>query len=180
MAYGLLLLRAVVGLTMAGHGLQKLFGWFGGPGVKGTEGMFRKLGFPAAGALALVAALAETSGILLALGLLTPLAAFAIATVMLNAIGTVHWKNGFWSTKGGYEFNLTLLAAAVAIVATGPGRFSLDRALGWDGATSGLWWAVGVLGAAVLVSAITLATRRASQPQFQEPPQPREQPRRAA
>ena len=180
MAYGLLLLRAVVGLTMAGHGLQKLFGWFDGPGLKGTEGMFRKLGFPAAGALAVAAALAETSGILLALGLLTPLAASAIATVMLNAIGSVHWKNGFWSTKGGYEFNLTLLAAAIAIVATGPGRFSFDRALGWDGALSGLSWAVAVLAAAVLASAITLAVRRTSQPQLQEAPQPREQPRRAA
>src|SRR5438132_743537 len=62
MSYGILLLRAIVGLTMAGHGLQKLFGWFGGPGPKGTAGMFRTLGFPAAALMAVLAGLAETGG----------------------------------------------------------------------------------------------------------------------
>jgi putative oxidoreductase len=180
MAYGLLVLRVVVGLTMAGHGLQKLLGWFGGPRLKGTEGMFRKLGFPAARALAVLAALAETSGLLLGLGLVTPIAALAIAIVMLNAIGSVHWKNGFWAANGGYEFNLTLLAAVVAIAAIGPGRFSLDRLIGWEGAISGLWWGVGVLLAAALVSTATLSTRRIEEPRHREAPQSRDDARRAA
>ena len=71
MAYGILLLRIVVGTTMAGHGVQKLLGWFDGPGLKGVEQMFRKLGFPAAAALAILAALAETGGLLFTVGLLT-------------------------------------------------------------------------------------------------------------
>src|SRR6266542_3692820 len=101
MSYGILLLRAVFGLTMAGHGLQKLFGWFGGGGPKGTAGAFRSLGFPAATAMAILAGLAETGGLLFAVGLLTPLAALGIAVVMLNAIGSVHWQKGFWNMAGG-------------------------------------------------------------------------------
>jgi putative oxidoreductase len=168
MAYGILLLRIVVGTTMAGHGLQKLLGWFGGPGQKGTEHMFRKLGFPAAAAMAILAALAETGGLLFAVGLLTPLAALGIAIVMLNAIGSVHWKNGFWNSAGGFEFPLVMLAAAIAVAMTGPRRFSADAAIGWDGSISGLWWGVGVLAAALLVSALTLATRRGEEPTLQE------------
>jgi hypothetical protein len=78
------------------------------------------------------------------------------------AVALVHFKNGFWSGKGGYEFNLVLLTVAVAVSATGPGRFSVDRALGWDDDLSGLWWGVGVLGAAVLLSlaALNLGRRR--------------------
>ena len=168
MAYGILLLRIVVGTTMAGHGVQKLLGWFGGPGPKGTEQMFRKLGFPAAAGMAILAAVAETGGLFFAVGLLTPLAALGIAVVMLNAIGSVHWKNGFWNSAGGFEFPLVMLAAAVAVAATGPGRFSADRAIGWDGSISGLWWGVAVLGVALLVSAATLATRRFVQPTVEE------------
>ena len=172
MSYGILLLRAIVGLTMAGHGLQKLFGWFGGPGPKGTAGMFRSLGFPAAAVMAVLAGLAETGGLLFAVGLLTPLAALGIAVVMLNAIGSVHWKNGFWNTAGGYEFPLVMLSAVVAVAVTGPGRFSLDRLLGWDGNISGLWWGAGVLATALVVSGATLATRKRAQSQPQDAAQP--------
>lgn len=119
MAYGILLLRIAVGMTMAGHGVQKLLGWFDGPGLTGTKQMFRSLGFPAAAVMAILAALAETGGLLFAVGLLTPLAALGIAIVMLNAIGAVHWKNGFWNSSGGMEFPLVLLASAVAVAATG-------------------------------------------------------------
>jgi putative oxidoreductase len=160
MAYGLLLLRAVFGLTLAAHGSQKLFGWFGGPGPSGTAGFFRQLGFRAPVAMAALAGLAELGGLLFALGLVTPLAAFGMAVVMLMAIATVHWKNGFWSTSGGFEFNLAILSAAIAVTMTGPGRFSLDRALGWDDNLSGLWWGPGVLAAAVVAAALTLALLR--------------------
>jgi putative oxidoreductase len=164
MAYGLLLLRVVAGLTMAAHGTQKLFGWFGGGGLKGTAEGFGGMGFRPAPLMALLAALGETSGVLLALGFLTPLAALAIATVMLNAIESVHWKNGFFNGKGGYEFNLLLLTVAVAVAATGPGRFSLDHALGWDDNLSGLWWGVGVLVSALAISAVTTGLLRRRTP----------------
>src|ERR687884_120569 len=75
-------------------------------------------------------------------------------------IALVHFKNGFWAGKGGYEFNLVLLAVAGAVAATGPGRFSIDRALGLDDNLSGLWWGVGVLGAAALLSFLTLNVAR--------------------
>src|SRR5690348_14549804 len=165
MSYGLLILRVVVGGTMFAHGAQKLFGWFGGHGIRGTAGFFGSLGFRAATAMAVLAGLSEAAGILFGLGLLTPLAALAIVVVMLIAIATVHWRNGFFAGSGGYEFNLTLVAVAVAVAATGPGRFSIDRALGWDDNISGLWWGVGVLGAGILTAAATLAVaRRTPQP----------------
>jgi putative oxidoreductase len=156
MSYGLLLLRVVVGGTMAGHGVQKLFGWFDGPGLGGVKQMLGSFGFRWPALMALGLALTECSGLLFALGFLTPLVAFGIAVVMLNAVALVHFKNGFWAGKGGYEFNLVLLTVAVAVSATGPGRFSIDRALGWDDNLSGLWWGVGVFGAAVVLSVLTL------------------------
>jgi putative oxidoreductase len=161
MSYGILFLRFVLGVTVAAHGGQKLFGSLGGHGPRGTGGFFSTLGFRAAVLMAIAAGTAEFGGgVLLASGLLTPLAALAIAVVMLNAIGSVHWRNGFWNSNGGYEFNLNLWAAAVAIAAIGPGRFSLDALIGWADNISGLWWGVGVAGLSVLVSAVTLTLGR--------------------
>src|SRR5919197_1337899 len=160
MSYGLLLLRVVVGATMFGHGAQKLFGWFGGPGPRGTGGFFGQLGYRAAVVMAVFAGLAESSGILFALGFVTPLASVAIAVVMLNAIITVHWSKGFWNSSGGFEFPLALLTVAVSVAAIGPGRFSIDRAIGWDDNISGLWWGVGVLGAALILSLLTVTLGR--------------------
>jgi putative oxidoreductase len=159
-AYGILFLRAIVGTMLAAHGAQKLFGWFGGPGRKGTAGFFGQLGFRAPRSMAFVAGLSELAGILFALGLLTPFAALALASVMVVAVGSVHFKNGFWNGAGGYEFNLALWAVAVAVAATGGSRFSFDRLLGWDDNLSGLWWGVGVLGASILGGLIVLAMRR--------------------
>jgi putative oxidoreductase len=157
---GLLLLRLVVGLTMASHGTQKLFGWFAGPGPRGTAGFFGQLGFRAPLAMALLAGLAETSGVGFAAGFATPLAALGIAVVMLNAIWSVHAKNGFFNGNGGIEFPLVLLTTAVAVSAIGPGRYSIDGALQWDDNISGAWWGAGVLGAALLISAITMILGR--------------------
>jgi putative oxidoreductase len=128
---GLLVLRLVVGLTMAAHGAQKVFGWWGGPGIKGwTEAMTRLRIRPAV-PFAWLSALAELGGgILFALGLLSPLGTLAITGTMLVAIATVHWPNGFWNGKRGYEFNLTLLASAIAVGLSGPGTYSLDQAFG--------------------------------------------------
>ena len=160
MSYGLLLLRVVVGATMFSHGAQKLFGWFGGPGLRGTAGFFESLGWRMPLALAFLAGLAETSGLAFALGLLTPLAALGIAVVMVNAILVVHWRNGFFNGNGGIEFPLALATVAVAVAATGPGRFSIDRLIGWDVNISGVWWGVGVAAAALAISCLTVTVFR--------------------
>src|SRR5919198_2019298 len=160
MSYVLLLLRVVVGGTMAAHGAQKLFGWFEGPGLGGVRGMLANFGFRLPSLLAVGLALTESAGVLFALGLLTPFVALGIVVVMLNAIALVHFKNGFWAGKGGYEFNLVLLAAAVGVAATGPGRFSLDRAVGWEGNLSGLDWGAGVLVVGVAISLVTVLLGR--------------------
>jgi putative oxidoreductase len=156
--YGLLLLRLVVGLLFAGHGAQKLFGWFGGGGPQGTTAFFSSLGYRVPAVMALVAGLSEFGGgLLLATGLLTPLASFLLATVMLNAIATVVWPKGFF---GGYEFELTLATVAIAIAATGPGEISLDDAIGWADNITGIAWASLVLAAAIVVSLITTTLGR--------------------
>lgn len=131
MALGLLILRLVIGLTLAAHGAQKLFGWWGGPGMTGWTQTVAKLRIRPAQPWAWVSALSEFGGgLLLALGFLSPLGSLAIAGAMLVAIATVHLPRGFWVTKGGYEFNLALIASVAALALTGPGVYSLDRALG--------------------------------------------------
>lgn len=129
-AAGLLVLRLVVGLTLAAHGAQKLFGWFGGSGLKGWAGAMTRMRIRPPVAWAWVSALAEfLGGIGLALGLLTPLPSFAIAGAMLVAIALVHWPKGFFNTTGGFEFNLTILGAVAAVALIGPGAISLDQLL---------------------------------------------------
>ncbi len=129
-ALGLLILRLVIGLTVAAHGAQKLFGWWGGPGMTGWTGAMNRMRIRPAVPWAWMSALAELlGGIGLAVGLLTPLPSLAIAGSMLVAIALVHWPKGFWATKGGYEFNLSILAGIAAIALTGAGSYSLDSAL---------------------------------------------------
>jgi putative oxidoreductase len=97
MDIGLLLLRLTVGLTLAAHGTQKLLAWFGGPGLDGTGQFFEMLGFHPGRRYALMAGLAETGGgLLLALGLLMPLATTLVFSVMFVAVATVHIKKGFF------------------------------------------------------------------------------------
>jgi putative oxidoreductase len=153
-AYGLLLLRVFVGLAFFGHGTQKLFGWWGGYGPQGTGGFFASQGYRYGVPMAVLAGLAEAGGgTLLALGLLTPLACALIAIVMLNAIFSVTLKRAFML---GSELELAYLVTAVSLAAIGPGRFSLDRAIGWDDDLSGLWCGIGALVAAAVISAVTL------------------------
>jgi putative oxidoreductase len=161
MSYGLLFLRVVIGLVFFAHGAQKLFGWWGGPGIQGTRGWLGGMGFRMPGAMAPLVALAESSGLLLALGLLTPLAALLMTSAMVVAIGSVHWRKGFWNMAQGYEFNLVMLSVPVALAATGPGRFSLDRALGWDDNLSGAIWGLAVLTLSVVAALFVLVAMRA-------------------
>jgi len=158
MSYGILLLRLVVGLAFVGHGTQKLFGWFGGFGPKGTGGFFASQGYRAPVLMAVLAGLAEAGGgTLLALGLATPLAGALLAIVMINAIGSVTFKKAFML---GSELEIAYLTIAVSLAAIGPGRFSIDRAIGWDDNISGVWCGVAALGAALVVSFLTLTLGR--------------------
>jgi putative oxidoreductase len=163
MAIGLLILRVALGAIMAAHGVQKLFGWFGGPGVERTTGMATALGFRPARFHAWLVGLAESiGGVLVALGLLTPLGAAAIAGVMLVAIPTVHWSKGFFTGNGGYEFNLLIAAAAVALGFTGPGIVSVDHLIGWT--IWGTWWGVGTAALGLAAAGSVLAARRPQGP----------------
>jgi putative oxidoreductase len=130
MHIGLLLIRLVVGLTMAGHGAQKLFGWFGGYGPKGTGGFFEQIGIKPGVAMAVLAGLGELAGgLLFAAGLLTPVASALIVVIMLVAIVKLHVKNGFWVSANGFEYNLVLIAIAVGVALIGPGAYSVDSLL---------------------------------------------------
>ncbi len=129
-AAGLLILRLVIGGILFGHGAQKVFGWWGGPGLTGWTQAIIRMRIRPPRAWAVISAFGELGGgALLALGLLTPLACVAIAGSMLVAIALVHWPRGFWVSKGGYEFNLSILAGVATLALIGPGQLSLDAAL---------------------------------------------------
>jgi putative oxidoreductase len=146
MKLGLTALRAAVGAVFFAHGAQKLFGWFGGPGLQGTSQAFDSIGLAPGRRNALIAGASEVGGgALLATGFLTPVAAATTIGVQSQAIRTVHWDKGFFVMNGGFEFNLTLIAAALALADAGPGAWSLDRALGTE--RSGPLWALAALAA---------------------------------
>ena len=130
-AIGLLLLRLTLGLIFLLHGAQKLFGVFGGHGLAGTTQFMNMLGLHPAKWWATFAAWGEfVGGLLLVLGLFTPLAALLVLAVMLVAILKVHASKGFWNSQGGYEYNLVLSALATVLGLVGAGAFSLDALLG--------------------------------------------------
>ncbi|MBX6395463.1 MAG: DoxX family protein [Alicyclobacillaceae bacterium] len=123
---GLLLIRLVIGLNFMGHGAQKLFGLFGGYGPKGTGEWMESIGLRQGTVMAVLAGLAELiGGLLFAAGFLTPVAAFLIVIVMLVAIIKVHRKQGYWAPNG-FEYNLVLIVAAIAVALMGPGAYALQ------------------------------------------------------
>ncbi len=135
---GLLILRLVLGLTLAAHGLNK---FFGGGRIPGTARWFESIGMKPGMLHARIAALTETSaGLGLAVGLLTPIPAAGFVALMLVAAWTVHRPNGFFIVKEGWEYNLVLALSAVAVATIGAGRFSVDHVIfgdnwcdGWAG-----------------------------------------------
>lgn len=164
---GLLILRLVVGLTFAAHGAQKAFGWWSGPNFAGWRAGVERMGLRPTGFWALVSTAAEfVGGLLLAVGLLTPLATAALIAQSIVIIGLVHLPKGFWNAKGGIEFALSLAAGVVALAGTGPGSVSLDTAFGasYSEALRLLLVGVGVLGALVALSIPRVAPVKSSPP----------------
>lgn len=155
----LLILRLGVGLTLAGHGVQKLFGWFGGAGLTRVRQSLEKQGFKPVWPWIALAIVGEVGGGLsVALGFLTPLGAAGILGAMAMATFKNHWKNGFWLNKGGYEYSLMLLIVSIAIGLIGPGSYSLDTLFGINLPQTLLFGVLAV--AALLVDAIGILSSR--------------------
>ena len=148
---GLLIARVVLGSLMIAHGGQKLFGWFGGYGIRGTAGFFEQIGFRPGLLFAAAASVGEmTSGLLMALGLLGPIGPALMISVMLVAALSVHWGNGLFAGTNGVEVPLLYATGAFGLALVGPGPFSLDAVLGitpvWTPAITFAALAVGVVG----------------------------------
>jgi putative oxidoreductase len=161
-----LVLRGTIGALFVAHGSQKLFGWFGGPGLDGVTGMMDNLGLRPPRRHAWLVGLSETvGGALLTVGALTPLASAMLTGTMTTAIRKVHAAKGPWNTQGGYEYNAVLIAAMAALADTGPGPLSVDEAL--FPRLRGTAWAAAAIAAGVAGSYLI------ERPPFNEPaPEP--------
>lgn len=155
-AFLLLILRVGLGLRVAAHGSQKLLGWFGGSGFTRTSGLLSSKGFRPGWFWALLGAFGEFGGgLLLALGLLSPLAAAAIFAAMLMAVLKFHWSKGFWGSKGGYEYPLVLGFLSVVLALSGPGAYSLDALLGFSLAMPLVWIILALAALVVIIGVVT-------------------------
>ena len=126
MDLGLFIIRLMVGVVFVFYGTQKLFGWFGGYGIKGTGGWFESIGVKPGNVAATLSGLGELlSGILFILGLFLPLGAALITIIMLGAIAKVHGSKGFANGAGGYEYNLMLIVVSIGVALIGSGAYAL-------------------------------------------------------
>jgi putative oxidoreductase len=172
MHLGRLLLRLTIGGTFFVHGSQKLFGWFGGYGPDGTGQFFESVGMRPGKRNAIAAGTTEAGGgILLALGLMTPLAAAGLSAVIITALRTAVWNEGIKPATG--ELEVLLAAGALALTETGPGSPSLDSALGVE--RSGAGWVLAALGAGAAGSAMAISMGR-NQPAAAGPPTTADEP----
>jgi putative oxidoreductase len=160
----LLILRLVVGVYVAAHGAQKLFGWFEGHGFAATQGMLGgMLGYRPAWLWTLAVGLAElVGGALFALGLLSPIGAIGVAATMLSATLVPHWSKGPFGIRGGYEQSLTNLAVAVAVGLAGPGAYSLDQVFGINVPVA---YSEAIALMALVAVVVGIVSRRAASPQ---------------
>jgi len=168
MAILLLIARIILGLGIAAHGAQKLFGWFGGYGIKGTGGFFETIGFRPGNFFAAAAGLGEFGGgVLTLLGVGGPIGPATIIMVMLVAIFAVHWGHGFFVTRNGSEAPLLYISGALLLMSAGPGPYSLDSLLGlgaiWP---ANLTWIA--LGVAILLAFGNVLARRPVPPAAQQ------------
>ncbi len=155
---GLLVLRLGLGLTIAAHGSQKLFGWYGGSHINGFAAGLTRMGLKPPTFWAWVAGLSEFGGgLLVVLGLLSPFGAFAVMGAMSMAIWLVHRPKGFWNKNGGIEFPLMIWVGALALSLTGPGAISLDSFFGISLPEPAAWIAGAI--ALVLSVGVALASR---------------------
>lgn len=165
---GLLVLRVFVGLLFAAHGAQKAFGWWSGPGFAGWTRAMERMNLRPTALWAAVSTAGELAGgLLLAFGFLVPVAVALIVGQVITIIGQVHLPKGFWNTKGGFEFPLSLGAAAIAVLGTGPGSVSLDAALKLsypDGLKLG-FLALGAIGGFVALALPRFQARNVPAPQ---------------
>jgi putative oxidoreductase len=158
---GLFIIRVVVGLTLAAHGVQKLFGWLDGPGIRSTGHEFARLGYRRPVFFAVMAGAAETGGgVLLTLGLLVPFASAAIVGAMLSALLAAHLKNGFWIYNQGFEYTFVLAAVSAGLAFTGAGALSLDALLGFTRFGDTRWAVVAVAVGALAALAAEVYRRR--------------------
>lgn len=149
----LTVIRVTVGLVIAGHGAQKLFGAFGGPGLERWHGAVASMGFAQPRVMATLAAFVEFfGGLMLAVGFLTPVVAAALAIDMVVAVIKVHWPKGMWVTNGGYEYTLVLFVALVMLGLAAPSAYSVDAVLGTSGGAV-LFLAVLVAGGVIAAAA---------------------------
>jgi putative oxidoreductase len=164
MKLGRLIARIVIGGLFVGHGTQKWFGWFDGPGLDAAGGMMESLGMRPGRRNALAASATETiGGAMIVAGAFTPAAATMLIATMITAIRTAHFKNGIWSSNGGYEYNLVLIAGLLALVDGGPGDFSVDGVLG-SGET-GPGWALVALAAGAAGSTLAMVAGKRAEPE---------------
>lgn len=165
--FGLFVIRVAVGLTFAGHGAQKLFGWWGGPGMDRWTGVMEDMGERPPRLWATISSLNEAiGGLLLAIGFLTPLAGAVLVAQSAVIIARVHWPKGFWNTNGGLEYPLVMGAGALGVALAGPGAWSIDELL-----PVGLLyqpiviWLMLAIALAVALLAITMRSAPPPQPQ---------------
>lgn len=167
---GILLVRVLFGAAIAAHGAQKLFGSFGGHGLWGTGEFFETLGFRPGMVFAALAGLSElVGGLLMVLGLLTPVGAAMVLAAMLVAMVSVNLRNGFFAAHNGIEVELPYAAAALGVTFTGGGAFSLDALLGLKFLAEP-YVVGGLLALTIMGAVLTLALRRREQQQ-REPTQ---------
>jgi putative oxidoreductase len=159
-----LIVRLAQGTFMAGHGAQKLFGSFGGPGLEGTSGFMEMLGMRPGRPWAYLAGLSEFGGgVLTALGLLNPLGPLGIIGSMSMATRKAHWGKPVWVTEGGAELPLLNIAVSTALMIREPDRYSLDRLLG---IRLPVW--VGPLGAVGIILTVLYTELEADEPPEQD------------
>jgi putative oxidoreductase len=154
---GMLILRVVVGATMFAHGAQKAWGWWQGPGYDNWSRAVDGMGFRPVGVFTNLSIAAELAGGFLLLGILTPLFATLIVGHAIVIIGKAHLAKGFWNKDSGYEFPLSLLAGAAAILLIGPGLVSIDALIGFSLASE---WRLALFAVAILGGLATLALPR--------------------